>query len=276
MTDVSIRRANGLDSEFRSGVPELCSLRSVVVLAQREPGLYVRFSRGPDHDRGSVSEDHTSELCLPGISVNPLTPPGWWTGRPLSEWVARQLCTYAHLEDDGLRAWLVRGNEQGERGPDNEPLLVDWSPVAAIAPTVIDEARALRPTTDTSEHRSSDQPGWQEPGPTQPRSDPDREARAADQPPVARCLLAEVLGTFALTFVAAGTVMAGALSHGQVDHIAKAIAPGLVVMALIYAFGDVYLDPSRDLSQSCKHGTRKFPPSLPDVDLNAFSRPLQR
>jgi len=52
-------------------------------------------------------------------------------------------------------------------------------------------------------------------------------------------LLAEALGTFALTFVAAGTVMAGDLSRGQVDHLAKAIAPGLIVMALIYAFGDV-------------------------------------
>src|SRR4051812_22369541 len=55
----------------------------------------------------------------------------------------------------------------------------------------------------------------------------------------ARCLLAEALGAFALAFVAAGTVMAGALSHGEVDHIAKAVAPGLIVMALIYAFGDV-------------------------------------
>jgi aquaporin Z len=51
--------------------------------------------------------------------------------------------------------------------------------------------------------------------------------------------LAEAIATFALTFVAAGTVMAGALSHGQVDHTAKAIAPGLIVLALIYAFGDV-------------------------------------
>jgi aquaporin Z len=59
-----------------------------------------------------------------------------------------------------------------------------------------------------------------------------------------------VLGTFALTFVAAGTVMAGDLSHGQVDHIAKAIAPGLVVMALIYAFGDVSARTSTPRSRS--------------------------
>ena len=33
--------------------------------------------------------------------------------------------------------------------------------------------------------------------------------------------------------------MAAALSTGDVDHVAKSVAPGLVVMALIYAFGDV-------------------------------------
>jgi aquaporin Z len=58
-------------------------------------------------------------------------------------------------------------------------------------------------------------------------------------PSWAQCLLAEGLGTFVLTFVAAGAVMAGVLSHGEVDHVAKAVAPGLVITALIYALGDV-------------------------------------
>jgi len=71
------------------------------------------------------------------------------------------------------------------------------------------------------------------------RDDATGEHRRIQQPKAARCFLAEAIGTFALTFVAAGTVMAGVLSHGQVDHVAKAIAPGLIVMALIYAFGDV-------------------------------------
>jgi aquaporin Z len=52
-------------------------------------------------------------------------------------------------------------------------------------------------------------------------------------------MLAEFLGAFMLTFVAAGAIMAGVLSHGEVDHVAKAVAPGLVVAALIYALGDV-------------------------------------
>ncbi|MDQ1510265.1 MAG: aquaporin [Actinomycetota bacterium] len=54
-----------------------------------------------------------------------------------------------------------------------------------------------------------------------------------------QCLFAEALGTFVLTFVAAGALMAGILSHGEVDHVAKSVAPGLVVTALIYALGDV-------------------------------------
>jgi MIP family channel proteins len=76
-------------------------------------------------------------------------------------------------------------------------------------------------------------------GASSPRDDRAAGQRPAEEPSASRCLLAEVIGTFALTFVAAGTVMAGALSHGQVDHVAKGIAPGLIVMALIYAFGDV-------------------------------------
>jgi aquaporin Z len=55
---------------------------------------------------------------------------------------------------------------------------------------------------------------------------------------VARRLLAELVGTFALTAVAAGTEMAATLAPDQVDHVAKSVAPGLLVMSFIYAFGD--------------------------------------
>jgi aquaporin Z len=220
--------------EAREARSELRSFRDLVDFAAGETALYVRFSRGPEHDRFATSEDYESGLPLPGISVNPLTPPQWWSDRSPSEWVARQLCTYAHLENDGLRAWLVRGRELAERGPDNEPLLVDWYPVAMIAAAVITEARRLRP----AEQQAEQQPPWQEQKPSDPESANDIRHRR-DEPNLVRCLVAETLGTFALTLVAAGTVMAGVLSHGEVDHVAKAIAPGLIVMALIYAFGDV-------------------------------------
>src|SRR5438067_13915211 len=55
----------------------------------------------------------------------------------------------------------------------------------------------------------------------------------------ARALLAELLGTFALTFVGAGAVVIAAVSHDEVNYVAKVTAPGLAVMAMIYTLGDI-------------------------------------
>src|SRR5881275_3313441 len=121
-------------------IPELSSLGQVLAVAEREPDAYVRFSKGPDDDVRHSSKDFSSGLALPGLSVNPLRPPDWWGDRSRAEWVARQLCTYAHLDEGDKRAWLLMGREHSDRGPDNEPLLVDWSPIATLASSVIDEA----------------------------------------------------------------------------------------------------------------------------------------
>jgi aquaporin Z len=51
-------------------------------------------------------------------------------------------------------------------------------------------------------------------------------------------LAAEALGTFALVFVAAGADATATLSGGAVTPLARAVAPALLVMALIYAIGD--------------------------------------
>ena len=71
----------------------------------------------------------------------------------------------------------------------------------------------------------------------------DRGNRPAEEqdkePSPIRCLFAEFFGTAALTTVAAGGELIAALSGGEVSHDARAIAPGLLVMALIYAIGDV-------------------------------------
>jgi MIP family channel proteins len=72
-----------------------------------------------------------------------------------------------------------------------------------------------------------------------PRADsaaPEHDVISAEA--VLRALLAEVVGTFALTFVAAGGVVIGALSEGAVSAASRAVAPGLVVLALIYAIGN--------------------------------------
>ncbi len=64
------------------------------------------------------------------------------------------------------------------------------------------------------------------------------EAHSAGPESVLRPLLAEAVGTFAGTFVAAGGIVIDALSGGAVGMPAVALARGLTVMALIYALGN--------------------------------------
>ncbi len=54
----------------------------------------------------------------------------------------------------------------------------------------------------------------------------------------ARRLFAELLGTFALTLVAAGGEVFAVISGGEVSPAARAVAPGLLVMAMIYTLGN--------------------------------------
>lgn len=50
--------------------------------------------------------------------------------------------------------------------------------------------------------------------------------------------IAELIGTFALIFCGTGAVIIDEQTNGQVGHIGIAITFGLIVTALIYAFGD--------------------------------------
>ena len=52
-----------------------------------------------------------------------------------------------------------------------------------------------------------------------------------------RRLLAELLGTFALILVAAGGDVIATISGGAVSPAARAVAPALLVMAMIYTLG---------------------------------------
>jgi aquaporin Z len=54
-----------------------------------------------------------------------------------------------------------------------------------------------------------------------------------------RKLAAELFGTFALVFAGTGAVAVNDLSHGTVSHVGIALTFGLVVLAMIYALGDV-------------------------------------
>jgi len=54
-----------------------------------------------------------------------------------------------------------------------------------------------------------------------------------------RSYLAEAVGTFALVFAGTGAIIVNDLSNGTVTHVGIALTFGLVVMAVIYAVGDV-------------------------------------
>jgi Family of unknown function (DUF6098) len=120
----------------------ITSLRELTDLVAENPGLFVRYSKGPDHDLGRTSIDYESGLELPGLSVNRLDAEDWWT-RPMRDWLARQLCQYLHLSDRGVdhHGWVLRGRVVG-RGPDDEPLVTDVEPVASLSEALLEEAHA--------------------------------------------------------------------------------------------------------------------------------------
>jgi aquaporin Z len=54
-----------------------------------------------------------------------------------------------------------------------------------------------------------------------------------------RKLAAELLGTFALVFAGTGAIVINDVSNGTVSHVGIALTFGLIVLAMIYAVGDV-------------------------------------
>ena len=54
-----------------------------------------------------------------------------------------------------------------------------------------------------------------------------------------RRLTAEMLGTFALVFAGTGAIVINDVSGGTVSHVGIALTFGLIVLAMIYAVGDV-------------------------------------
>ncbi len=50
---------------------------------------------------------------------------------------------------------------------------------------------------------------------------------------------AEVIGTFAMVFCGCGAMTINEITNGAVSHVGVAITWGLIVMAMIYAFGEI-------------------------------------
>lgn len=72
-------------------------------------------------------------------------------------------------------------------------------------------------------------------------------------------LLAEALGTFALVFAGTGAIVINEFSAGAIGHAGIAITFGLIVLAMIYTFGDVsgaHLNPAVTLAFAV---ARRFP-----------------
>lgn len=74
-----------------------------------------------------------------------------------------------------------------------------------------------------------------------------------------RKIAAEFLGTYILVFCGTGAIVINEVSGGAITHAGIAIVFGLVVLAMIHAFGDVsgaHLNPAVTLSFAA---SRKFP-----------------
>lgn len=123
--------------------PTLRSIDELLALLDAEPDLYIRYSEGYEADSDGGSLDTESGLELPGLSVNPLRPEQWWT-RPLSDWLARQLCQYKHLKEKNPKryAWIARGRCIA-RGPDCEPLLAEVEEIARLDDELLAEAQRI-------------------------------------------------------------------------------------------------------------------------------------
>ena len=127
---------------------ELDELVEAVKSANNGEGLYLRWSRGPDHDRShptDTSRDDLTGAQLPGLSASPLVVEPWWGGRSVRLWVARRISDYLHLgrrRSPDVRPWLLEGRETG-RGPDNEPLVTCRRAVAWVSDDAVRQAQEV-------------------------------------------------------------------------------------------------------------------------------------
>ncbi len=79
--------------------------------------------------------------------------------------------------------------------------------------------------------------------------------------------LAEIIGTFALVFTGTGAIVINDVSGGTITHAGIALTFGLIVMAMIYALGDVsgaHLNPAVTIAFWVA-GRLKLPTAMPYI-----------
>jgi aquaporin NIP len=89
-------------------------------------------------------------------------------------------------------------------------------------------------------------------------------------------LVAEFLGTFALVFAGTGAIVINNVSSGTITHAGIALTFGLVVLAMIYTFGDVsgaHLNPAvtTAFAISNRYPWRNVPPYVAAQIAGAFT-----
>src|ERR1700760_85019 len=87
---------------------------------------------------------------------------------------------------------------------------------------------------------------------------------------------AEAIGTFALVFAGTGAIVINDVSHGAITHVGIALTFGLVVLAMIYAVGDIsgaHLNPAVTTAfwLSGRFPARSVLPSLASQCLGAMA-----
>ena len=87
--------------------------------------------------------------------------------------------------------------------------------------------------------------------------------------------LAEFLGTYALVFAGTGAIVIDQQTHGSITHAGIAITFGLIVMSMIYTFGDIsgaHLNPAVSIAFTV---AKKFPANqLPQYIISQLSGAL--
>lgn len=88
--------------------------------------------------------------------------------------------------------------------------------------------------------------------------------------------VAEFLGTFALVFCGTGAIIINQQTGGSITHVGIAITFGLIVMAMIYAFGDIsgaHLNPAVSIAFTIakKFKSKQLMPYIIAQSLGAIS-----